>query len=148
MKNSQLLTGFFWIGLGGFVSISSCKFGLGNFRNPGPGLMPFLLGLLLCGVSLYYLCISVFGKDKVKSSGQAEKSPKKIIIVVVSLVVYALILEKLGYLVSTSILLFIMFWLAGSKKHTAALSSIITTVFSYFFFSYLGVGFPEGILKF
>ena len=155
MKKDQFIAVLFWIGLGVFVSIFSYRFGLGSFRSPGPGLMPFLLGLLLCGLSLYYLGTSLAGKNHekdpdsaAKEQGHGETSPKKIIIVIVSLIAYALALEKLGYLVATSILLFILFWTAGSKKLTAVLSSIITVLLSYFVFAYLGVSFPQGMLKF
>ena len=84
----------------------------------GPHALP--LGLLLCGLSLGTSFTSKnHEKDPdsaAKEQGHAETSPKKIIIVIVSLIAYALALEKLGYLVATSILLFILFWTAGSKK--------------------------------
>ncbi len=134
---------------------SSCRFGLGSFRSPGPGLMPFLLGALLCSVSLYFLATSFFWKStkkvagsETKEEGQSHINIGNIILVVASLVVYALVLEKLGYVVATLLLLFGLFWAAGTTKLVAAVSSVGTVLLTYFFFSHLGVAFPQGILKF
>lgn len=154
-EDHQVFAIFFWVGLGVFVMYSSCRFGLGSFRSPGPGLMPFLLGALLCSVSLYFLATSFFWKNakkgaesETKEKGQSQANMGKIIFVVASLIVYALVLEKLGYVVSTLFLLFGLFWAAGTTKLVAAVSSVGTVLLTYFFFSHLGVTFPQGILKF
>jgi hypothetical protein len=154
MKKKEVITILFWIGLGIFVMYSSCRFGLGTFRSPGPGLMPFLLGALLCLVAVYFLCTMFFGKTPKKTTEDNEKGGRdnvnirKIVLVVGSLIAYALILEKLGYIVSTLLLLFVMYWAAGTTKRVAIISSVVTVVLTYFLFSRLGVVFPQGILKF
>ena len=154
-KDNQAFAIFFWVGLGVFVMYSSCRFGLGSFRSPGPGLMPFLLGALLCSVSLYFLATSFFWKNAKKGAesetneeGQSQADIRKIILVVASLIVYALVLEKLGYVVATLFLLFGLFWAAGTTRLVAAISSMGTVLLTYFFFSHLGVTFPQGVFKF
>jgi putative tricarboxylic transport membrane protein len=155
MKKNQVFTILFWVALGVFVMYSSWRFGLGSFRTPGPGLMPFLLGTLLCVVSLYFFAVSFFGKSAgkdIESKGK-EGEPnhadiKKLVLVVVSLILYALVLEKLGYMIATLFLLFGLFWAAGTTRLVAAISSAATMVLTYLLFSRLGVVFPEGILKF
>jgi putative tricarboxylic transport membrane protein len=154
MKKNQVFTIVFWVALGVFVMYSSCRFGLGSFRTPGPGLMPFLLGALLCAVSLYFLVASFFGKSagkgtesKGKDEEQNHADIMKIVLVVVSLIIYALVLEKLGYMIATLFLLFGLFWAAGTTKLVAAISSAATMLLTYFLFSRLGVEFPQGILK-
>jgi putative tricarboxylic transport membrane protein len=155
MKKNQVFAVAFWVCLGGFVMYSSCRFGLGSLRSPGPGLMPFLLGALLCLVAVYFLVTSLFGKNaepdgdrKTEESGQSDSSIKKIALVVASLILYAFVLEKLGYVVATLFLLFGLFWTSGTTRLVAAISSIGTVLVTYFLFSYLGVTFPQGILKF
>ena len=155
MKKNQVVTIVFWVVLGVFVMYSSCRFGLGSFRTPGPGLMPFLLGALLCVVSLYFLAVSFFWKSAGKGieSNSKEEEPnhadiKKIVLVVVSLIIYALVLEKLGYMIATLFLLFGLFWAAGTTKLVAAISSAATMLLTFFLFTRLGVVFPQGILKF
>jgi cell division protein FtsW (lipid II flippase) len=153
MKKKEVITILFWIGLGVFVMYSSCRFGLGTFRSPGPGLMPFLLGALLCVVAIYFLG-SLFVKTIVKKSTEYEEkesnnvSMRKIVLVVGSLIAYALVLEKLGYILSTLLLLFVMYWAAGTTKRAAVISSVLTVVLTYFLFTRLGVNFPQGIFKF
>lgn len=154
MKKKEVITILFWIGLGIFVMYSSFRFGLGTFRSPGPGLMPFLLGALLCFVAIYFLSSLLIGTITKKPTGHEEKEENdnvsigKIILVVGSLIVYALVLEKLGYIISTLLLLFVMYWAAGTSKRTAVVSSVLTVVLTYFLFTRLGVIFPQGILKF
>ncbi len=154
-EDHQVFAIFFWVGLGVFVMYSSCRFGLGSFRSPGPGLMPFLLGALLCSVSLYFLATSFFRKNarkgdesEAKEKRQGHANIGKIIFVVASLIVYALVLEKLGYVVATLFLLFGLFWAAGTTRLLAAILSLATVLLTYFFFTHLGVTFPQGILKF
>jgi hypothetical protein len=117
--------------------------------------MPFLLGALLGLVSLYFL-MTVLSKRGAKEragretndAGSSGADVKKIAVVEVSLIVYALLLEKLGYVVTTLPLLYCLFWVAGTKKLVAAISSVVTVSLTYFGFSYLGVVFPQGILRF
>lgn len=73
MEKYQIIPTLFWIGLSLFIMFISNKLGLGKFRDSGPGLMPFLVGLLLFLVSLYHLISSILkmgGKDQtVKEEG-------------------------------------------------------------------------------
>ena len=117
--------------------------------------MPFLLGALLCVVSLYFLAVSFFGKSAgkgIESKSKVEEPNhadiKKIVLVAASLITYALVLEKLGYMIATLFLLFCLFWAAGTTKLVAAISSAATMVLTYLLFSRLGVVFPKGIIKF
>ena len=155
MKKSQVFAIVFWVAFGVFVMYSSCRFSLGSFRTPGPGLMPFLLGALLCAVSTYFLVTLFFGKNAgrgIESMGKNEEQNHadimKIVLVVASLIIYALVLEKLGYMIATLFLLFGLFWAAGTTKLVAAISSAATMLLTYFFFARLGVVFPQGILKY
>ena len=44
MRKYDLTIRFFWLALGLFVVIYSYTLGLGKLIDPGPGLLPFLLG--------------------------------------------------------------------------------------------------------
>jgi putative tricarboxylic transport membrane protein len=148
---SSLIPILFWILLSFFVIFLSRNIGLGEFRSPGPGLMPFLVGIFLLLVSLYAL-IRFF----VKKRQAAETSPKegdefhfrKIGLVLFFLLAYALLLEIIGYLVTTSIMLILLFRTAGVKRWVSALIiAVVTSVVTYVFFGYLGLRFPAGILR-
>jgi putative tricarboxylic transport membrane protein len=111
--------------------------------------MPFYLGL-----GLVLLSISMLVYLFLKRSRLDDKAGKRsqaidylrIVLVVAALVVYSLVIEKLGYITATLILLVILFICAGSKKTTAVIASILTLLITYLGFTYLGVRFPPGIL--
>jgi putative tricarboxylic transport membrane protein len=155
MKKSNNIILIFWVGLSLFTIFFSYKYGLGGFHNPGPGLMPFLLGVLLLIVSLYLLTKSLFkvgGQekvDKVVEEGQGRINYGKIGFVLASLFFYGLFLEKLGYLIVTFLTMVLLFWGVGIKRWPSLLfASGLTVLITYFLFTYLGVRFPAGILKF
>jgi putative tricarboxylic transport membrane protein len=124
---------------------------LGRFHSPGPGLMPFILGVLLLIVSLYLLIISLFkigGKKEIPKKEPSQIDFVKIGLVLISLFVYTLLLEKLGYLITTFLLLIVLFRSAGSKRWRSVLIASTLAVFlTYFVFTSFGLRFPAGILK-
>ncbi len=123
--------------------------GVGTLYRPGPGLMPYYLGLGLIFLALGMILRMVLKRSKEEE--QVEKRPKaidypRIALVVSALVVYSLVLEPVGYIVATLFLLVILFLCAGSKRTPAVIASILTLLITYFGFTYLGVRFPPGIL--
>jgi putative tricarboxylic transport membrane protein len=146
----SLIPLLFWILLSLFMMLFSHDIGLGEFRSPGPGLMPFLVGVLLFLISLYALIRFVSRKK-----GAAETSEKagselhfrKIGLVLFFLLVYALLLEKVGYLITTFLMLILLFRTAGVNRWRFALIiSGVTALVTYVFFGYLGLRFPAGVL--
>ena len=73
----------------------------------------------------------------------------KIIIVVASMAIYALILEKIGYLLSAFLVLLVLFRSIGSRKWSSSiLIALLTTILTYLFFSVLlGVELPEKFVR-
>lgn len=142
----------FWILLSLFVMFASGKLGLGRFRDPGPGLMPFLVGLILFLVSLPRLIVSLLrigDKDQAVKKEVRQSSVWKISPLVVCLFAYGLLFEKLGYLITTFLLLIILFRLTGNKRWSVmVISSALVVLVTYFAFNALGLKFPMGILNF
>jgi putative tricarboxylic transport membrane protein len=113
--------------------------------------MPFILGILLLIFS-FYLLIRSFSKSNRKQEIPKEEPGQidfvKIGLVLFSLFVYAFLLEKLGYLVATFLLLIILFRGAGSKRWRSVLIASTLAVFlTYFVFTSFGLRFPAGILR-
>ncbi len=150
-KDRDILLTFFWIGLSLFVMVSGYHLELGSFQDPGPGLMPFLIAVLLFLLSSVILVASFLSSRR--SAPEAMKDGARISFwkvgsVFGSLVIYALILEKIGYLFTTSLLLIFLFKVAGSRRwRTVLLSSVLTVAITYLFFTSFGLRFPKGILK-
>lgn len=151
MKKFDIIPFIFWMMLSLFIIFLSYKLGLGELHNPGPGLMPFYVSVLMFIISFYLLLRYLFKrvyKEKTIKEGQSQIELWRITTVVVSLVAYALFLEKLGFLIATFILVTVLFKTAGMKRWSFTLmGSVLTVLITYFLFTYLGLSFPRGILQ-
>ena len=142
---SDRISSVFLMGFGIFFCYQSLRLGLGHVRDPGPGLIPFLSGMVLVGLSL---CICIISIIKDQRSAGIGKGWQKGLWLVGSLLVYTFVLETLGFLVTT--FLFLMVTLTSSKPRKlfgAFLVAFLTVTISYVVFSlWLKVQLPKGIL--
>jgi len=148
-KKYEITIRVFWLALGSFVIIYSYTLGLGKLVNPGPGLLPFLLGVIFLILSTVRF-VSVLRSQRQKAAEEDgnKKEYWRIVLVVIALLIWAFILESLGFLIGTFILMTLLYRAAGFNKwHVAVLWGLITVVATYFVFTYLGVRFPPGILR-
>jgi putative tricarboxylic transport membrane protein len=120
MRRRIRADGLVWFVLGICICVGSIKLKLGNFSTPGPGFLPFLSGASLGIFGLILALPTVF--DKVKK-GVESKDDKALMIwdwkkflnpllAVFSLLVYILLLEPLGFLLTTFLFLLILFKLS------------------------------------
>ncbi len=144
----DIIPGLFWIGISAFAMIGAYKLGLGDFHDPGAGLMPFLIGAVLFLVSIPVVVKSA-GRMKTVVAQRTEPAKidfAKLACVAVSLFAYCLLLGRLGYLISTTLLLLFLFKLAGSRQWLFAIAgAVLTAVITYFGFTFLGLRFPRGM---
>ena len=140
------------MGLSVFVMVHSFSLGLKGITGPGPGLMPFLVGLLLLLVSLYLLVGFFFRKgdgNETRKAGENKVKLGKISLVVASLIAYAVFVERLGFIITTTLLLVTLLKGMGSKKWSSVvMASVLTSLITYFAFTYLRLRLPMGILRF
>jgi len=138
-----------WIATSFFLMLVSSRLGLGTFHSPGPGLMPFILGVLLLIVSGYlfvkWLARPLRRNEDINEKGDRVGS-RKIVILLSFLLGYALLLEKLGYPITTFLFLTFLFRFMGAKWILTLLTSVLTVLLTYLIFTSLGVRFPMGIL--
>jgi hypothetical protein len=159
MRKSGLYTMLFWVALGIFVSTYAyIKLGIGKFNAPGSGLMPFLLGILFGLLALYKLVMVLLKhgepeeqQKKAEEEEGAEKTPKlyrKLALIVGALFAYAILIEPLGFILTTFLTMTLLFISAGFKRWGLAVAySAGVVLITYFLFTYLGVRFPPGILR-
>jgi putative tricarboxylic transport membrane protein len=112
---------------------------LGKPESPGPGLMPFILGITLSICSLPILVHSFrVVRRKEKRGDEAIWSGvnfKRLILVQASLFGYIFILEKIGFMLATFLLLLILFKVIDSQKwHWALIASTLTIIITFFIF--------------
>jgi putative tricarboxylic transport membrane protein len=112
--------------------------------------MSFLLGLILVLLSLYSLILSLLkkaGEEGSAKEGRSKANYGKIALVLVALVMYSFILEKLGFVITTWIFLFLLFRSMGNRWITTLIGSTFTVLATYFVFTFFGVRFPPGIFR-
>jgi len=144
---------FVWIAFGIFFSLYAYTIGLGKLSGPGPGFMPFWVGIIVTGLACYKLIKEILLKKGEVSpvSQSTEKTKKrsfmgKLILIIAVLLAYAIFLESLGYIITTFLVMMFLLRFAGFTQWVRIITyaAIIVGV-SYFAFKYLGVRFPAGI---
>jgi hypothetical protein len=141
----------FWVILGALVAIHSTRLGIGNLNEPGPGFIFFAAGLFLSILGIVDLVINA------KKSGETEitidllwggKNWWKIIIVIAYLCLFLGFFDKLGFALSSFLLIIFLLKVSGSiswgKIILFALSSSIMGVLVFRY--WLQVPFPRGII--
>jgi putative tricarboxylic transport membrane protein len=152
MNKADRASGLFWFIFSMFISYESHKLGLGTLHQPGPGFLFFWTGIVTAILSLTIIVMSL----KKRSPGEAEESGfeswkvTKIVPVLISLFLYALLMERIGFLIVT-LLLFIFLLGVIEKKgwRFAVLVSLVITALSYTVFEVaLQSQLPKGLLEF
>ncbi len=74
---------------------------------------------------------------------------EKVILTLAILLVYTLFMERVGYLVSTFVLMVVLYKIAGRRLWMQVLRAVVTVFATYIVFHvWLGVQLPNGILSF
>lgn len=150
MKNPDQYAGIFWILLGGAITISSFFYGVGSFSAPGPGFITFLAGAILTLLSL----VLFISSSKSKGTGQSLRSlwegrqSGKAFYILALLVAYMFLMTPLGFLLSTFLLLILLFRVQAtySLRKVILLSAAATVSSIIVFDVWLGVQLPRGFL--
>ena len=146
------LSGLFWLIIAIFVCVQALSINIGNMHSPGPGFLPFWSAVAL-GMFSIVLMIKGFVQSKIQeriSSLWKGMEWHKVILVLASLFVYTTLLPRLGYLITTSALLALLFGIMKRQRlWIQVVIAIITALLSYLvFYIWLGVPLPKGILSF
>jgi putative tricarboxylic transport membrane protein len=158
MKKHDQMGGLIWFVLGICICIGSMQLGLTSFNVPGPGFLPFLCGATLGIFGLILLFSTTFLKPKGEEEAKSERSLVKRnwkkflnpLLILVVLLVYILLLETLGFLLTTFICLLFLFKLSEPGKWLMPLAlSFMVTALTYLIFSlWLQCQFPKGLIRF
>jgi putative tricarboxylic transport membrane protein len=153
MKIHHRLGSVFWLLVAVYVAVSAYQLGLGDLHKPGPGSVFFIAALLLAIFSVIDLVATFVRESKEDTENRPIWSSlqwKKILLFIVFISTYIYFLNLLGFLVSTFLLMTVLFKIAESMKWWIAIfASLITTFISYIIFKvWLMVPFPSGFLGF
>ena len=153
MKRTNLTAGaasaIFWVAVGILVCYGANRLGLGSVTEPGSGFIFFWSGLILALLSLTVLAESVRGsEDTVQEMGKMNWA--KIALVLLSLLLYAFFLERLGFVLTTFVLLsFLLGWIERTNwaRSLGVASAAVLACFAIFEL-WLKIRLPKGIFGF
>lgn len=153
MGKADRISGAFWLVFGVFVTIESYRMGLGTLRRPGPGFLFFWAGILMAILSLIVLSRAWADSRREALPTKAIFGPidfLKIALVSASVFLYALFMERLGFIPVTMILLLFLLGVIERKGITLSVFiSVVVTAAAYLIFEVLlHSQLPKGFLGF
>ena len=140
---------FFWVAVGLLACYGASRLGIGSVAEPGAGFIFFWSGLVLMILSLIVLADSVRSSEDTVRRISKMNWPK-ITLVLFSLLLYAFFLERLGFVLTTFVL---MSFLLGCIEGTGWFRSLgvasAAALTSYAMFElWLKIRLPKGIFGF
>ena len=150
MTKYDRISTLFLVGLAIAVSLESIRIGPGSLSNPGPGLIP-----LGCGLVLGILSLVGFFRTFVRPSSEvlrenAVKLGGSTIAALASMLVFAFLIDTLGFLIVTFLWMgFVCRWIGRLGWKVTIFTSVVTPFCTWLLFVYLlEIRFPRGILSF
>ena len=152
-KKTGISEGILWIVVGGVICILSLQYGLGSFRAPAPGFVAFLSGILVGGIGAIMILSQNLAMSRAKETtpvgGQAISAVPwgRLTYTMAFLIAYAILMDPVGYIVSTFLAMFGLFF-DWKKKNWfwSGFFSITVSLSSYIVFEvWLRCQLPHGI---
>lgn len=151
-KSFGKVEGLFWLGIGVIMCGLAWKVNLGSFQEPGPGFVAFVSGLFISSIGLILLFSEVLSKMDLGNSSDLSQAFQnvswlRLAYTITLLIIYALLLNTLGYILTTFLVMWGLFY-DWEKNHWASsfLTSFVTVGVTYGVFEvWLHCQFPRGI---
>jgi len=153
MVRADRISGIFWLCFAVLVIIQSYHLGLGTLHKPGPGFLFFWVNIVLAIMSLIVLIRAWAGKKEEGTPSTTifgGQNTSKIIFVMISLFLYALLMEIVGFIPVTLMLFIYLLGIIEKKRWFYTIFvSVVVTVISYLIFeTWLQSQLPKGVLEF
>jgi putative tricarboxylic transport membrane protein len=149
-KRADLLSGAFWLACAMGLCYRAGQLGLGQVGDPGPGFTIFLAAAILALLSIVLVLSSLWPRDN-----EVERVPdaiqwSKIGLILFSLIVYGLVLGRMGFVLTTFLLVaFLLKVIEGKRWHVALLCGVGMALGTYAVFElWLQARLPRGFLGF
>jgi len=150
MKNkTDMISGLFWFCFSAFITVESYRLGLGSIRQPGSGFVFFWTSVALGFMSAVVL-IRAFVAERAQATGSSRLKAgnfTKLAFVLISLFLYAFLIETLGFIGVTLLLfLFLLGIVERRKIGMTLLVSVLVTALAYLIFEiFLESQLPKGV---
>jgi len=152
MSKADRFSGVFWLVFGLFICIESYRLGLGTLHKPGPGFLYFWASIFLIIMSIVVLirAWSSMGTEEPEASIFGKQNPRKIVLVLLSLFLYAIFMEMVGFIPITLLLFVYLLGIIEKKRwfYTIFVSVAVTVAAYLIFETWLQSQLPKGLLGF
>jgi putative tricarboxylic transport membrane protein len=148
MQKYDIISGLFLLAVSLAICAGSLRLNVGNLTAPGAGFFPLVTGLVL---GIFSILILVEAKKSGKETVRfwaPEANTRGIYLTFLFILVYALLLERLGF-IGTTVLFFLLVsrFVSGHRWVTAVFFALVTSFATYFVFSFLlHAPLPQGII--
>ncbi len=152
MNHIATREGIIWSVVGAIICLLSWKIHLGSFHEPGAGFVAFASGIALITIGVMMVLSKMFAKTPPANGANKHplllRLPKlPLVYMVMVLVGYGLVLDLLGYLITTFLVMFALFYDRGRNRLLpSVLASLLIVVSTYLIFeTWLRIQLPRGI---
>ncbi len=149
----DVISAGFFIGIGLFYFIYSWEYGIGPLDNPGPGFFPRIIGLIFIVINSLQLLLSLRKRtEKNRLSTLLQDLQVRGIILagmMVGIVItYLIVLDTVGFLIASPLLVFSLAWVMGGRNWMAnlVLGVVSSGVIYWLFWTIMRVPIPAGFL--
>ena len=146
MVNRDVAVAALALALGAVAIFESAKIPLGTVRNPGQGFFPWWTSAVIVLLALVLLTQALLSRPS--TNQQAPSRIAKVTALLLVLAAYTFLLDFLGYLLCTFLLVLFMLRVTDAQRWPVALSmALLTALGSYVVFGiWLSVPLPRGPL--
>ena len=150
MRRSTIAASLILAGLAGLILFEASRLAFGSIRVPQTGFFPSILATLLLLFSIALLI-----QTRRQAGGANREEPIKseawirISITLAAMLGFALVLEKLGFLLSTFTVMLLLLRVIEPQKWSRVIAiAVATALVSYFLFArLLNIPLPPGVLE-
>ncbi|GKX29684.1 hypothetical protein SH1V18_21640 [Vallitalea longa] len=148
MKKGNIVSGCIVIFIGVYVFFMTAGFPEGSNNVPGPAFFPRILAIIAIVLGAILVVQALINKADVEKINLHDENAKKSYITMGIIAIYLILFNKIGFLLLTPLLLFILIRFYGMKSiwKNAVISIMVTSVVYGVFVSLLSVPLPMGIL--
>jgi len=152
MFNNDQISSAAWFFIGLLILYFAIPYGIGKVHAPETGFMPFYTGVAMCVLS----GLIFMEATRAKRNGVKWENPLKglawgkSLIALAALVAYALLMDTMGFILATALLIgFLMRGIHPQKWSVVIAGALLTSLVTYLVFQvWLKTQLPAGILSF
>lgn len=149
IRSSEFWGGVFWFAIAAFLIWAGRDLGLGLLRDPGSGFMLFYLGCIMAGLSLAVIAAALRAPGETVAGLWSGTRAGRVLAVVLLLIAYGLLFERVGFLVNSIVLLFVLMTFIDrvDARWSVPLSIAVPLGVWYTITHALKIQLPAGILS-